>query len=54
MKIGEMEDIMTGVVVIIIILVPTLFQVVLLSVKQDRRHKEIEQRLMRIEEKLSQ
>ncbi len=44
---------MTGAGVVMIVLVPTLFQVVLLSIKQARRHKELEQRLMRIEEKLS-
>ncbi|MFH1685944.1 MAG: hypothetical protein ABIE70_00300 [bacterium] len=44
---------MTGAGVIMIILVPILFQVVMLSIKQAKRHREIEERLTRIEQKLS-
>ena len=40
---------MAGNTIIIIILVPILFQVIMLQVKQDKRHKEIMEILKRIE-----
>ena len=43
---------MTGITIIIIILVPILFQVVRLSIKQEQRYRETQERLARIEEKL--
>ena len=43
---------MTGITIIIIILIPILFQVVLLSIKQEKRYKETQERLARIEQKL--
>ena len=43
---------MTGITIIIIILVPILFQVVRLSAKQEQKHKETRERLGRIEAKL--
>ena len=44
---------MTGITIIIIILVPVLFQVILLSIKQEKRYKETQERLARIESKLN-
>lgn len=44
---------MTGIAVIIIILVPILFQLVLLGVKLDKRHKETVHHLRRIDDKLT-
>ena len=41
-----------GMTIIIIILVPILFQVVLQAVRQEKRHKEILKILKGIEEKL--
>jgi preprotein translocase subunit YajC len=41
-----------GITIIIIILIPILFQIIILSIKQNRRHKEIQEILKRIEEKL--
>jgi preprotein translocase subunit YajC len=43
---------MTGIAVIIIILVPIAFQVFMLQIRQDKRHKEIKEILNRIEIKL--
>jgi len=44
---------MTGIVVIIVILVPVAFQVFFLQIKQEQRHKEMKEILHRIEEKLN-
>ena len=41
-----------GITIIVILLVPTLFQVVISSIKQEKRHKEIIERLDKLEEKL--
>jgi len=41
-----------GITIIVIILVPILFQVIMLSIKQDKRHKEVQEILKRIEDKL--
>lgn len=41
-----------GITIIIIILIPILFQVIMLGIKQDRRHKEIHEILKAIEDKL--
>lgn len=41
-----------GVTIIIILLVPIAFQVFLLAVKQEKRHKEVLEILRRIEEKM--
>ena len=41
-----------GITIIVILLVPIFFQVVILSFKQDKRHKEIKEILKRIEDKL--
>ena len=41
-----------GIVIIVILLVPIFFQVIMLSIKQDKRHKEIQEVLKRIEDKL--
>ena len=41
-----------GITIIVIMLVPILFQVVMLSMKQDKRHREIKEILKRIEDKL--
>ena len=41
-----------GITIIVIILVPIAFQVFMLSIKQDKRHKEIQEILKRIEDKL--
>ena len=41
-----------GVICIIVLLVPTLYQVVTLSMKQNERHKEIEAMLRRMEDQL--
>jgi len=43
---------MVGNIIIIIILFVIGFQVIMLQLKQDRRHKEIIETLKRIEEKL--
>ena len=43
---------MTGITIILIILVPIAFQVFMLQVKHDKRHKEIMETLNRIEGKL--
>ena len=43
---------MTGITVIIIILVPIAFQIFILQIKQDRRHKEVKEILRSIENKL--
>ena len=45
---------MTGLTVIIIILVPTAFQIFMLQIKQDKRHNEIKEILKIIENKLEQ
>ena len=43
----------SGITIIIIILVPIAFQVFMLAIKQDKRHKEMIEILRRIEEKMS-
>lgn len=43
---------MAGNTIIVILLVPLLFQVVYLAVRQTRRHREIQEQLRRIEELL--
>lgn len=43
---------MTGITIIIIILVPIAFQVFMLQIRQDKRHKETLEILKRIEDKL--
>ena len=43
-----------GITIIIIILIPILFQVIMLGIKQDRRHKEMQEILKTIEEKLEE
>lgn len=43
---------MTGITIIIIILVVIAFQVIMLQVRQDKRHNEIKKTLNRIEENL--
>ncbi len=42
----------TGIAIVVIILIPVLFQVVILSIKQDRRNKQIQEILRKIESKL--
>ena len=43
---------MVGNTIIIIVLIPLFIQVIMLSVKQNMRHKEIQEILKRIEDKL--
>ena len=43
----------SGITIIVIILVPIAFQVFLLAIRQDKRHKELVEILKRIEEKMS-
>ncbi|MCK4495168.1 MAG: hypothetical protein KAU91_02380 [Candidatus Aminicenantes bacterium] len=43
---------MNGITVVIILLVPILFQVFMLQTKKDRRHKEIKEILKGIEDKI--
>ncbi|MGC9363289.1 MAG: hypothetical protein ACP5FZ_01830 [Fidelibacterota bacterium] len=45
---------MPGNTIIVILLVPIAFQVFLLAIKQEKRHKELIEILKRIEAKLSQ
>ena len=42
----------SGITLIVILLVPIAFQVFLLAVKQDKRHKEVIEALRKIEEKM--
>jgi len=42
----------TGIVLLIVILIPTFFQIMLLARKQRMRHEELLERLARIESKL--
>ncbi len=44
---------MTGIIIIIVLLVPIAFQVIMLAVKEERRDREIREILRRIEEKIS-
>jgi len=41
-----------GITIVIIILVPIAFQVFMLAINQSKRHKEIMEKLNKIEEKL--
>ena len=41
-----------GITIIVIILVPIAFQIFMLSIKQDKKHKEMQEILKRIEDKL--
>ncbi len=41
---------MTGIQLVVIILVPVLYQVVMLQIKQNKRHKELLEILHRIED----
>ena len=42
----------SGITIIVILLVPIAFQVFLLAIKQNKRHKELLETLKKIEEKL--
>ncbi|NOX66548.1 MAG: hypothetical protein GXO85_12370 [Chlorobi bacterium] len=44
---------MNGIAVVVIILVPIAYQVFLLQIKMNKRHKEVVDMLNRIEEKLN-
>lgn len=41
-----------GITIIVILLIPILFQVVMLSIKQDKRYREMKEILKRIEDKI--
>jgi hypothetical protein len=50
----ERAYIMTGIVIIVVILIPTLFEVIMLSIIQKRKFRETPERLTGIQEKLHQ